>query len=287
MRHLLLACLLLLSCLGLSSRANAAECTAEITNPYTQINAGGHYCLGANLVVNATSGSVVSITAYDVDLDCRGYSIINQSNDTTGDAVGIYMQMRRNVHVHNCHVRGAFSIGIDMTQTNSDPNQNQDVSVTDNTVSGATWIGILAYGTSIDIRNNLVYDIGGRASFAMGIRVGGSILAGQKHVYNVQGNVVRDVVSPVNYGYGIYANNAEASSFVDNKISGTTGADTWSDFGIKVAAGSKNKLTGNQISGGRPGYDVGISAPAADACYDNHIRADYKTVTCDNSLGNF
>jgi len=287
MRHLLLACLLLLSCLGLSSRANAAECTAEITNPSTQINAGGHYCLGANLVVNATSGNVISITAYDVDLDCRGYSIINQSTDPTGNAVGIYMDMRRNVHVHNCHVRGGFAIGIDMTQTNSDPNQNQDVSITNNTVSGATWIGILAYGTNLDIRDNVVYGIGGRASFAMGIRVGGSVLAGQTHVYNVEHNIVRDVVSPVNYGYGIYANNADASSFVDNKVTGTRGADTWSDFGIKVAVGGKNKLTGNQISGGRNGYDVGIYAAAADACYDNHIRADYKTQVCDASLGNF
>jgi hypothetical protein len=286
MSKLLPTLLLLLACFLLPAQARAAECT-EITTPGAVINAGGHYCLGANLVVNSTSGSAVSITAYDVDLDCRGYSIINQSTDPTGDAIGIYMQMRRNVHVHNCHVRGSFSIGIDLSETISDPNINQDISISDNSVSGATWIGILAYGTDIDIRDNLVYNIGGRASFAMGIRVGGSVVAGSKHSYNVQGNVVRDVVSPVNYGYGIYANIAEASSFVDNKITGTTGADTWSDFGIKVAAGSKNKLTGNQISGGRSGYDIGINAPAADACYDNHIRADFKTMYCDNSLGNF
>jgi len=286
MRHLLSACLLLLCSLALPSLSQAAECT-EITNPYTQLGASGHYCLGANLAVTTTSMNVISITANDVDFDCRGYSIVNNSTDPTSDAVGVHIYNHRNVHVRNCHIQGGFMAGIYAYQDNGQANLNRNLSFAGNTISGTTWFGILAYGTDIEIRDNLIYDVGGRASFAMGIRVGSSILAGQRRSFMVRDNVIRSVASPVNYGYGIYANNADASSFVDNKVTGTRGADTWSDFGIKVAVGGKNKLTGNQISGGRNGYDVGIYAAAADACYDNHIRADYKTQVCDASLGNF
>jgi hypothetical protein len=283
MTKLLLSCLLLLAGFGLSPTARAAECTEIIAVAQT-ISTPGHYCLGADL---ATGQTGITIAASHVDLDCRGYSLRSTNTNNAQNTYGVYIAGQTDVHVHHCHISGGHAAGIYAYQDNGLANVNQNLSFHDNTISGTYWFGILAYGTDIDIRDNLIYNIGGRASFAMGIRVGGSTLAGQGRSFMVRDNVVRNVVSPVNYGYGIYANNSDASSFVDNTITGTVGADTWSDFGIKVAAGAKNKLTGNQISGGRAGYDIGINAPAADACYDNHIRADYKTQVCDNTLGNF
>jgi len=286
MRHLLSACLLLLCSLALPSLSQAAECT-EITNPYTQLGASGHYCLGANLAVTTTSMNVISITANDVDFDCRGYSIVNNSTDPTSDAVGVHIYNHRNVHVRNCHIQGGFMAGIYAYQDNGQANLNRNLSFAGNTISGTTWFGILAYGTDIEIRDNLIYDVGGRASFAMGIRVGSSILAGQRRSFMVRDNVIRSVASPVNYGYGIYANNANASTFTGNTITDTRGDATWFGYGIKIAQGGNNMLLRNQIIGYGDGYAVGIFAPATDACYENHIRADYKTLSCDASLGNY
>jgi nitrous oxidase accessory protein NosD len=284
MSKLLLCCVLLLAGLGVSAPASATECS-EITSAGLTIVTPGHYCLGADI---ASGLSGVTINASHVDLDCRGYSLRSTNTNNAQNTYGVYVANQSDVHVHHCHISGGYAAGIYAYQDNALANQNHNLSFHDNTISNTFWFGILAYGTSIDIRDNLIYDIGGRASFSMGIRVGGSTLADQKRAFMVRDNVLRDVVSTVNNSYGIYANNANASSFVGNTITGTTGeSSSFVETGIKVAAGASNKITGNQITGGGGDNDIGIQAPAADACYDNHIRTFLYTSTCDNSLGNF
>jgi len=286
MRHLVLACFLLLCSLGLPSLARAAECT-EITSPYTQIGASGHYCLGANLTVTTSSMNVITIAANDVDLDCRGYSIINQLGDWIGDAHAIHMDSRENVHVRNCHIRGLFGAGIYAYQDNSYDNPSHSLSFTGNTIEGAQWFGILAYGTDIEISDNRIYDIGYRQSFAMGIRVGGTTIPGEPRSFVVRDNVIRGVHSPVNNAYGIYANNANDSTFAGNVISRTRAGASYTDLGIKVQAGGNNRITGNQVHGSGGANSIGIVGAASDACYDNFIRSyNLPTSSCDNSLGN-
>ena len=72
-----------------------------------------------------------------------------------------------------------------------------------------------------------------------------------------------------------------------NTITGTTRANSMVGYGIRVAAGVYDKITGNQISGAGNDLDVGVSAPANDACCDSHVRADVRTQYCDSTLGNF
>jgi hypothetical protein len=286
MRHLLLACLLLLGGLALPTTSHAAECT-EITSPYTQIAASGHYCLGNNLVVSTNSQAVISIAADDVDLDCRGYSIINQVEDGNGNGYGIHLQGRHNVHVSNCRIHGGFAAGIYAYQDNSWDNYNTNLSFTGNFISNTEWFGILAYGTDIEISGNRIYNIGGRNSFAMGIRVGGSVIPGVPRSFVVRDNVIRGVHSPVNNGYGIYANNANDSTFADNVITRTSAGASYTDLGIKIQSGGNNKITGNQLHGSGGGNSIGIVGAASDACFDNFIRAhNLATSSCDNSLGN-
>jgi hypothetical protein len=150
------------------------------------------------------------------------------------------------------------------------------------------WYGILAYGTSIDIRDNQIDNIGGRASFSMGIRVGGSTLASEKRAFTVRDNVVRDVVSSTNNAYGIYANNSNNSTYSGNLISGTNSNDLYSDTGIRIAQGGSNKVTGNQVHGSSNINALGIVATASDVCFDNFVRGTGESILgCDTSLGNY
>jgi len=105
----------------------------------------------------------------------------------------------------------------------------------------------------------------------------------------VRDHVVRDVVSPVNNAYGIYANNANASAFTGNVIGGTDSVDdAYSDYGIRLAQGSDNRITGNQVHGSSNINAIGIAATAGDACFDNYLRGNNTPTTgCDASLGNF
>lgn len=276
---------LLLCALVPAAPARAAECT-EITLPNTVV-APGSYCLGANSSTNTSIGALLMIDADDVQFDCRGYALHNTQTSPSANNYAIYLADQRNVRIRNCRITGGWTVGIYATQNNTLANANRDIRITDNDVSGAYWFGIHAYGTDIEIARNRISDIGGRASFAMGIRVGGSVLPGEKRFHVVRDNVVSDVVSPVNYGYGIYSNNSDDGAFADNTIVGTLGDNTYFNYGIKVATGARNRITGNHIVGGQDGYAIGIQAQATDKCYHNDLRADYPPLTCDAANGNY
>jgi hypothetical protein len=141
-----LLALVLLMCAA-SPSARAAECT-EIGTVNTTISSPGNYCLSANLSANATSGSFITIASGDVTLDCRGYSLHNSSVASTGNAYGISFNGLGNVQVRNCRIIGGFAAGIYAYQNNGNSNTNQNLSFVGNTVSGALWYGILAYGTT-------------------------------------------------------------------------------------------------------------------------------------------
>jgi hypothetical protein len=283
MSKLLLACLLVLSALGLPTVARAAECT-EITTPVYTISAPGHYCVGADLATNQTA---IAINASHVDLDCRGYALRSTNANTSQNSYGVYIQGRTDVHVHDCHISGGFAAGIYAYQDNGFVNVNQNLGFHHNTISGTYWFGILAYGTDIDIHDNLIYHVGGRGSFAMGIRVGGSTNASEPRSFSVRDNTIRDVMSPVNNSYGIYANNSDRGTYTGNVITAPAFGSSMGDWGIKIAQGADNKITGNQVHGSNTHNAVGIDGVvASDACYGNHIRAYVPVLGCDDSLGN-
>jgi len=281
-----LLALFLLMCAA-SPSARAAECT-EIGTVNTTISSPGNYCLSANLSANATSGSFITIASGDVTLDCRGYSLHNSSVASTGNAYGISFNGLGNVQVRNCRIIGGFAAGIYAYQNNGNSNTNQNLSFVGNTVSGALWYGILAYGTDIEIRGNRIHHVGGRDSFAMGIRVGASTLQGEPRFYDVEDNIVSDVASPSNNGYGIYANNSTGSIFAGNRVVGTVSGPSYYRWAIRLTASTRNQIRDNHLVGTGSAWDVGVEGNSStDACFDNFIRAETPAAGCSAFYGNF
>jgi hypothetical protein len=289
MNKLLMLCLLLVGgSLALPEDAHAASCVAITSLPAT-IPAGGVYCLVGNQSVAMTSGNAITVAADNVVLDCVDQTIDNTSTAPNGNAVGIYLGGRKHVEVRNCRITGGFATGIQAAQSNAAANQNAYLTFRHNYIAGPFWYGIFAYGSGIEITDNRIYDIGGRGSFAMGIRVGGSNLAGQPRFFLVRENLVAGTTSPVNNAYGIYSDNTNASIFLNNAVSGTTAInDAYDSWGFRVASGTYNRITDNHVVGSGKANDVGIqSASSTDACHDNFLRNATGTVGCTATLGNF
>jgi hypothetical protein len=178
MSRLLPILALLLSMLAFAPASRAAECI-EFGVPAAIITDPGTYCLSANLTANmSASGNMITIAANDVVLDCRGYTLRNTYTGFTGSAYAIFLSNRKNVQVRNCHIAGRFQAGIYAYQDNAQPNQNRYLRFNDNVISETAQFGIIAYGSNIEILDNSIQDVGGRNSFAIGIRVTGSTVAG-------------------------------------------------------------------------------------------------------------
>jgi parallel beta-helix repeat protein len=287
MHRILLCFALLLSAAFAPSPARAAQCT-EITSVGTTITGPGNFCLGNDLDAGTTTGSFINISVDNVVLDCRGYALRNLSTNPSGNAYGVIVVNRKNIHIRNCRITGGFAAGIYAYQDNGLANANRNIKITGNDVSGTYWYGIFAYGTDIEVSDNRVSDIGGRASFAMGIRVGASNVPGEGRLHVVRDNIVSNVVSPVNHAYGIYANNTQYSEFTGNNITGIRSVvyiDNWFGYGIRLAAGGYARVADNHIAG--DGYSVGIQATATDACFHNYLRVDTSTVGCVTTPGNY
>ena len=287
MHKFLLTVALLLGAAFAPSAASAA--CIEISSLPTVIIDGGHYCLVGNHTVNSTSGNTITIGANNVQLDCGGHTIHNSATTPNGNANAIYLANRKHVDVKNCRITGGFAAGIYAYQNNGVANQNAYLRFTDNYIAGPYWYGILAYGSAIEIERNRIYDIGGRGSFAMGIRIGGSALAGQPRMFLLRENLVAGTTSPVNNAYGIYSDNSNAAIILNNAVQGTTAvSDSFDSWGIRMASGTYNRVTDNHIVGSGKANDVGIqSASETDACHDNYLRNEVTTLGCNASLGNF
>ena len=286
MRKLLLILTLLLSASLVPTAAQAAACT-EITLP-AAISVPGSYCLGASASASISAGSLLNINSSDVQLDCRGMTIHNTQTSANANTYGIYTSGHSNISIRNCRITGGWAAGIYAYQNNGLANTNGNLHITGNDINGAFWFGILAYGGDVEVTGNRVTDIGGRGSFAMGIRVGGSTLSGERRTHVVRGNVVANVRSPVNNAYGIYSNNSDDGAFVDNNVTGTKAASSWYAYAIRVASGSRNRIADNHVAGVKDDvFGVGIMGMAQDACYHNYVRAEFLTLDCDAALGNY
>lgn len=288
MHRILLSCALALSALTFAAPVAAAECT-EITTASNIIGPGA-FCLAASITSSATSGAAITISANDVSFDCRGFTLHNTQVTPNTNAYGITFTNRRNITIRNCRITGDWAAGIWAYQDNGLANQNTNLSFTGNTIAGANWVGIQAYGTDIEVRDNRIMDIGGRDSFAMGIRVGASNVNGEGRNFVVVGNTISRVRSPLNNAYGIYANNGEHSVFNDNVINGTATGNIpggfWA-YGIHATVLGDNEARGNSIFGNADSNEIGIKGSAYMACYHNISRTNLPYYLCDGSNQNY
>ena len=288
MTRFLLPPLLLLAALLLPLPARAA-CTQINALPYT-VTEPGHYCLTGRHDINSIDNIGILIDADHVTLDCDGGTIRRTGTlVNTATNAGIYVATNHHVTIRNCRIVGGFGIGIHVAQDNADPNgnANKHIALQDNFIDGPFWYGILAYGGDLEVTGNRVHDVGGRInSFAMGIRIGASTVAGQSRVANVHDNFVSGThaYNTFHAAYGIYSENSVNGDFSGNQVIGTTGGYTW---GLRVG-GSGNRIVRNKVNGTLVANDVGIqSNSATDACYDNHLRTTTPTAVCNAALGNY
>ena len=98
-----------------------------------------------------------------------------------------------------------------------------------------------------------------------------------------------DSYSPYSHAFGIYSTNSIGSVFHENLVNGTSGAEGFKGYGIRITSGGGNTMTGNYILDAGPGTDaVAIQTPENGGwCYDNQLRAAVWTIGCDASLGNY
>jgi hypothetical protein len=283
----LLPLLTFLLLLAAPARAQPAVpgCIEIASVPYT-ISAPGTYCLNRSFDVDITSGATITINSIEVNLDCREHTLYNFATALDGSSSAIYLLNRHDVTIRNCRILGGYTHGIHVAQDNSVANRNYAITIADNVVTECAWHGIRAFGTDIEVRDNRVYNVGGQANAsAIGIRVGGATPGNKFHV--VTGNVVSNTVSLASNAFAIYSDNSVAGVFTGNRVSRTFAANgAYRSYGIRIASGSDNLVTGNSLVGRNVANDTGIYATATDACYDNHIRSPQPTRTCDDSLGN-
>ena len=266
--------------------AFAQSCTTINAVP-TSITAPGKYCLGRDFTVNMGSGAAIAINASDVTVDCGGRTLRNTNTNYGNTSVAIKAVGRNNIVVQNCRIIDTFMNGIDLEQSNSaNRNANFYINVRDNYVAGPLWHGIRAWGSAVEVRDNQVYDIGGRPNtYAIGIRVGGALASSHHQV--VRDNTVVGVNSKYTSAFGIFSDASVGSVFFNNGVMATQAKDATVGYGLYVI-GAWNRISDNHVTGvGMPG-EVGVwTSDASTSCFDNYLRAEGSpTMNCDPGLGN-
>ena len=290
MARVLLTLFLLAGAVSMAAPAQAA-CTEIATLPAT-ISTPGRYCLAANHAVYLPSGSAISIAASNVVLDCRHHSIRNQALTFAGTSSGVGFTGRSRVTVRNCRLLGRFATGIHAFQDNNAANANTHITLADNTIIGAAANGILAFGTAIEIRGNRIHEVGGQLnSWSIGIRLGGSSVAGQRSLHVLRDNVIAGTVTANGNAYGIYSSNSYAGLFTGNIVTGTdaTFPEYYNSAGMFLNA-LHSRVSGNHVTGsGAANHAYGIySWNSNTLCFDNYVHgAVTATSGCDATLGNY
>lgn len=267
-RRLVLALLLLAGLVFLPqpvTRASEAgtQCTGTITALPTVINTPGTWCLARDLTTTITQGFVVFIGSDDVTLDCNGHRLAPRVMNPNAETLGVVAADQRNITVRNCRVDG-FRFGI-LLQNGS------DLEASNNRLSKNTYVGIFMVGDNSVIRNNVVFDTGGKGT-AIGIEGLGDV------------DIIENVVSGVR---------PAATSFDPNPSA------------IGIASLYENPtIAGNRVRGlvkvGEHSLVIAINAAGVDRAniHDNDVTAapdgrygvfcsDARTVVVHNIINGF
>lgn len=263
--------------------AFAQSCTTINAVP-TSITAPGKYCLGRDFTVNMGSGAAIAINANDVTVDCGGRTLRNTNTNYGNTSAGIKAVGRNNIVVQNCRVIDTFMNGIDLEQSNATANKNFYINVRDNYVAGPLWHGIRVWGSAVEVRDNQVYDIGGRPNtYAIGIRVGGSNVSTHHQV--VRDNTVVGVSSAYTSAFGIFSDASLSSVFINNGVMATQAKAGSVGYGLYVV-GQFNRISDNHVTGVGAAGEVSIwTTDGTTSCFDNYLRMG-ATAGCNAAMGN-
>ena len=215
-----------------------SECTGIVNALPAVIRTPGNWCLARDLTTTITEGFAVFIASGNVTMDCNGHRIAPRVVDHNAEIYGVVASDRNNVTVRNCRVDG-FKYGI-LLQNGT------GFEASNNRLNQNTSLGIFVIGDNSVIKDNAVFDTGGKES-ATGIEGLGNV--------DITGNLVSGI-TPV------------ASSFDPNPSA------------IGIASLYDNPtIAGNRVRGlvkiGEHGLVIAINAAGVNRAniHDNDVTA--------------
>jgi parallel beta-helix repeat protein len=256
--------------------AHAAEsfdnCTGFIDNLPATISTQGVWCLRKNLVTSMTSGNAITIAGNNITIDCNDFKIGGLPAGPATDASGIRTVTSLNATVRGCGIRG-FRYGIFMSSGGGHLVEN-------NRLDQNYEMGIMAWGAGNVVRDNRVFDTGGRpdSTYAYALWGMAHFLDNTVHGVFAEGNNPKAVgISPVQVG--------EVSG---NRITGLyvmgTGALTIRAFESEYAQISFHDnyaFNDGHVAGGH-----GILGTDTTVCSDNRMIGFEFPVSCGVKSGN-
>jgi len=153
--------------LGLAHSALAQDCQVLDRFP-VEIDRSGNYCLDQTHDVDVTSGyAAILITASDVDLDLRGYTLRNptffdefcDASNINDRGTGIRIVEARNVRIHDGALR-CFGIGVAMKYDRCE-DCNTGNRVERMRIHESSFAGIFARGDLNVFADNQIIETGG------------------------------------------------------------------------------------------------------------------------------
>ncbi len=190
-----------------TARADAEQCTVIDTLP-TVITSQGVYCLDRHLTSSLASGAGITVATNNVTIDCHDFKLGNLAAGPATYAVGIRANLRENVTVRRCGLRG-WRAGVVLSEG--------IYRVEDNRIDQNHEAGLFVGGDGSQLRRNEIALTG--YSDAPGITSVRAIQAvGDVDLID---NTVTDVVAPVGSGatvYGIITNGNDAGTIDDNRV---------------------------------------------------------------------
>ena len=235
------AAALLLAGLGTGTASANQEVLAENTCrvidalPH-EITEPGRYCLRTHLITPSSDGAAITISASDVSLDLRGFSITSTVRDTRKRVVGILARDQKNITIQRGKIEG-FRYGVLITDSAAVSAGHQ---ISRLLVSESTAAGISVTGASSTIEDNTVSRTGGGGSYAAGISYSGSL-------GRIRRNWVLHTFSTARGGYaaGIDLLQGPTQSVQHNHIFRVAGPS--SSFGIRCGAPFADPRFGNVV----------------------------------------
>jgi hypothetical protein len=253
--------------------ASYGNCTGFITSLPAVIDTPGSWCMNRDLTTAISSGTVISVNADHVTIDCNNYKLGGLAAGEGSLARGIASSDRVYITVRRCNIRG-FHFGIALIA--SDP-ANGGHLVEDNRLDGNLSYGIYVAGDGSLIRRNLVNDTGFTTLYG-----GGNGIGVQGWVDVLDNSVAGVTATNGSPAIGIAAFNSSAS-IVGNRVSGVIGGTQ--QAGIYAVTLSHAGIRDNNVSGTGPGDGIYCNDSSGVAA-DNVVNRMGIIGNCSDAGGN-
>ncbi len=264
--------------------------TALVAVPYSvqAISACGSVATSDNLTTNISgTGTCITITSSNVELDCNGFTI---TFDTSGDgsAAGVEATGMNNLTVRNCNIKddsvdGLSGIGISLTTVTNSTVQNNTIQT--NGTSSNFGIHLTSSSNNNNITNNTV-NAQGTGSSNFGIILFGSVLN------TVGQNIIQ--TNGVDGNFGIFMTISASNSVINNTVN-ARGIGS-SNRGIFLSGSDLNTVGQNIIrtNGTSSNFGIYLDISASNTFGQNIIQTNgvddnfgiFMTISANNSVIN-